>query len=413
MSDQARSTNLSGAGTPRLSTLVDEAMQHFECGPLTPRTPVGADGTAQTPQGDATARDWLEGEAPKLTALTKRERAAAFRDAFQAGLAASGHATDGSTASPIAVGVILGRLPQLDTPMLVAFARGQEPLPAELQFGALGNPSTRHIALSQALLTRAGAETLTRASTELSGVREQLVEFQQDRESLVIFLGHAAANHASASEIADVLGGLGVAEGARNDAAAALVTLRQDMQKHARFMAGEDVGLGVVVDRVAGALPQALQRVDVLQGELAGLRGKEHEVMLSGRFGAVRDRVLSEGALAEARPLIDWTTRELRNGTMIEDSMLSVLTSQSLDVADRVTDSGGQLGLGSIAMRTLMDFGRVRRAGSYETLGLAEPRYQDAVIRDMLLDRTVDAVGVAWPSAGIALGVAVAPLEVR
>lgn len=413
MSDQARSTNLLGAGAPRLSTLVDAMKQDLAGGRPAAGARSTSGGAALPSPADAAARGSLEGEPPRLAACAQPVVGAELRAALLAGLGPSSHAAGAPASSVVQFGVTLGRMPELDTPTLVAFARGQEALPAELQFGVLQSPDAQQRVLSHALLTRAGAETLTRASTQLSEVRAQLQELHRDREALVIFLGHAAANHASAGEIAEVLGGLGVSEGARNDAAASLVSLRQDMHKHARFMAGEDVGLGVVVDRVVDALPRALSRVDELRGELAGLHGKEHEVMLSGRFGAVRDRTLAEGELAEARPLIARAVRELRRDTLVVDVTVAGLEGEAFDLLGRLDEGAGKLSLGRTAMRALSDFQRVGRAGSYEALGLAQPRYQDAVVRDMLLDRAVDAVGVVSPAAGLALDAAVAPFDVR
>lgn len=251
-------------------------------------------------------------------------------------------------------------------------------------------------------IQRASDAVFEQATANLQENQATLTRFHENPESFQHFLGHLAGRELSTAAIEQELKALAFTEHEARDAATALQRLGRDTHALSHFMAGNHGATAIPFQRLHQAIPAAKQRVAIIQMELQQLDGHREQVLVSGRFSAIKEDVLSGDAFAEGRATIEHGIRQLRDERRAQNVGGVLMIDQAQDAlpTEHVASRGARAGLVGHAL--VSDFRRLQRAGTYEALGLAASGFQDRTAVNATANRVVEGLSFVNPAAGLA-----------
>lgn len=239
----------------------------------------------------------------------------------------------------------LAKQPGTSMETLLGFARDASS--GVRQLGYVDLPRYAHTQMTEALEGAAGMrvammvkERVAERLTEFSG---ELGALQGDKEAIRRLLGHAAASNVSAGTFDGILASLGVPQNQRGNLSLELQRLHHDTPRLARFMAGQEAGMGNIVDVVHAGIPDARRAVAALQTELAKPSVDIRSFLTSSEVGGIRAQVMAElpaeqraGAQASARKLaqsyraVETTETVVKTGAQLLSGCLSGPTAWAM-----------------------------------------------------------------------------------
>lgn len=224
-------------------------------------------------------------------------QADAFTPASFGGLSyRQGWQIQGFPADVVALSTVLARRADYTMDTLVGFSRRGAEAADSLGFsGVPGHAKTRLTrALERAPGMRAATLVRERSVQRLEEFSQELKGLQNDRAGIRRLIGHTAAEHVSSVHLEGMLAAMGVPPGERGEHVLRMQRLHQDTPRLAAFMAGEDAGMGDIVDVVQRNIPNARRAVASLQEDLKKERLDVRSFLSSSEFGGIREEVLRD-----------------------------------------------------------------------------------------------------------------------